>query len=39
MKLLIGPNIADFSWTPEQVWDSGFVDKFHDNLAFLAVEK
>ncbi|KAJ7798872.1 glycoside hydrolase family 79 protein [Mycena olivaceomarginata] len=39
MKLLIGPNIADFSWTPEQVWDSGFVDKFHDNLAFLATRK
>ncbi|KAJ7766589.1 glycoside hydrolase family 79 protein, partial [Mycena olivaceomarginata] len=39
MKLLIGPNIADFSWTPEQVWDSGFVDKFHNNLAYLAVEK
>ncbi|KAJ7301198.1 glycoside hydrolase family 79 protein [Mycena albidolilacea] len=38
MKLLIGPNIAEISWTPEQVWDSGFVDKFHDNLAYLAVE-
>ncbi|KAJ6482192.1 glycoside hydrolase family 79 protein [Mycena vitilis] len=39
MSRLIGPNIADFQWTPEQVWDSGFVDKFSANLAFLAVEK
>lgn len=39
MSKLIGPNIADFSWTPEQVWDTGFVDKFTANLAFLAVEK
>ncbi|KAJ7671748.1 hypothetical protein B0H17DRAFT_989262 [Mycena rosella] len=38
-KLLVGPNIADFAWTPEQVWDSGFVDTFSDNLAYLAVEK
>ncbi|KAJ6577637.1 hypothetical protein B0H19DRAFT_932173 [Mycena capillaripes] len=39
MSILVGPNIADFSWTPEQVWDSGFVDKFGPNLAYLAVEK
>ncbi|KAJ7486841.1 hypothetical protein FB451DRAFT_1127091 [Mycena latifolia] len=37
--VLIGPNIANFDWTPEQVWDSGFVDKFDANLAYLAVEK
>ncbi|KAJ7457804.1 glycoside hydrolase family 79 protein [Mycena latifolia] len=37
--VLIGPNIASFSWTPEDVWNTGFVDKFDANLAFLAVEK
>ncbi|KAJ6540793.1 hypothetical protein DFH09DRAFT_63429 [Mycena vulgaris] len=37
--ILIGPNIATFSWSLEQVWDSGFVDKFSSNLAFLATEK
>ena len=38
---LIGPNIANFGagWHPENVWDTGFVDKFDDNLAYLAVEK
>ncbi|KAF7342286.1 Glyco-hydro-79C domain-containing protein [Mycena venus] len=39
MKSLVGPNIADFLWTMEQVWDSGFIDKFHNDLTFLAVEK
>ncbi|KAJ7331318.1 glycoside hydrolase family 79 protein [Mycena albidolilacea] len=39
MSLLVGPNIADFAWTPELVWDSGYVDKFSNNLAYLAVEK
>ncbi|KAJ6590373.1 glycoside hydrolase family 79 protein [Mycena sp. CBHHK59/15] len=38
-NILIGPNIANFAWTPEQVWDTGFVDTYNDNLAFLAVEK
>ncbi|KAJ7166857.1 hypothetical protein C8R46DRAFT_1271897 [Mycena filopes] len=38
-SMLIGHNIAAFGWTPEQVWDSGFVDKYSDNLAYLAVEK
>ncbi|KAJ6573387.1 glycoside hydrolase family 79 protein [Mycena vulgaris] len=37
--ILIGPNIANFEWTPELVWNSGFVDKFTANLAYLAVEK
>ncbi|KAJ7163680.1 glycoside hydrolase family 79 protein [Mycena filopes] len=36
---LIGPNIANFAWTPEMVWDTGFVDTFNANLAYLAVEK
>ncbi|KAJ7166854.1 hypothetical protein C8R46DRAFT_1219239 [Mycena filopes] len=36
---LIGPNIANFAWAPEMVWDTGFVDTFSLNLAYLAVEK
>ncbi|CAK5267955.1 unnamed protein product, partial [Mycena citricolor] len=36
---LIGPNIATFAWTLESVWDAGFVDKFGQNLAYLAAEK
>ncbi|KAF9450508.1 glycoside hydrolase family 79 protein [Macrolepiota fuliginosa MF-IS2] len=38
MNILIGPNIAT-EWTPEQVWNTGFVDRFSSNLAFLAVER
>ncbi|KAJ6543162.1 hypothetical protein B0H19DRAFT_1035502 [Mycena capillaripes] len=36
---LIGPNIANYSWNLEMVFDTGFVDTFSDNLAYLAVEK
>ena len=35
---LIGPNLAT-SWTPEQVWDTGFVTSYTNNLAYLAVER
>ncbi|THV02731.1 hypothetical protein K435DRAFT_748884 [Dendrothele bispora CBS 962.96] len=37
-KLLIGPNVNTGDWTPEMVWDTGFVDTLNDNLAFLSVE-
>ncbi|KAF8816878.1 hypothetical protein BYT27DRAFT_7127069 [Phlegmacium glaucopus] len=37
-NLLIGPNIATGAWIPEMVWDTGFVDAFSTELAFLAVE-
>ncbi|KAJ6566783.1 hypothetical protein B0H19DRAFT_1138577 [Mycena capillaripes] len=36
---LIAPNIANFAWKPEDVFNAGLLDKFSDNLAFLAVEK
>ncbi|KAF9529145.1 hypothetical protein CPB83DRAFT_853311 [Crepidotus variabilis] len=36
--LLIGPSIQNI-WTPEQVWDTGFVDAFSPNLAYLSVER
>ena len=38
-SLLIGPNLATGDWIPEQVWDTGFVDTFYSNLAYLAVEQ
>ncbi|KAJ7224556.1 glycoside hydrolase family 79 protein [Mycena pura] len=37
--LLLGPSIADAGWTPEEVWDTNFVDVYSENLAFLSVEK
>ena len=38
-KLLIGPNILGANWTPEQVWNTGFVDQHKENLAALSVEQ
>nr|GAT61181.1 predicted protein [Mycena chlorophos] len=38
-SVLVGPNIASFAWTLEEVWDTGFVDTYSENLAFLAGEK
>ncbi|KAG5638703.1 hypothetical protein H0H81_010928 [Sphagnurus paluster] len=37
-NLLIGPNIAYADWTTEDIWNTGFVDQFSANLAYLAVE-
>lgn len=37
--LLIGPNINTGDWTPEMVWNTGFVDSYSSNLAYLAVEQ
>ncbi|KAJ7292155.1 glycoside hydrolase family 79 protein [Mycena rebaudengoi] len=40
-NMLIGPNIAisNSNWTLDKMWDTGFIDKFSDNLKYLAVEK
>jgi len=38
-NMLIGPSVATGPWTPEQVWDTGFVNKFQDRLYSLAVEQ
>ncbi|KAK7053820.1 Glyco-hydro-79C domain-containing protein [Favolaschia claudopus] len=39
MKNLVSPSITDFAWTPEQVWDSGLLDKHGANIGYLTVEK
>jgi hypothetical protein len=36
---LLGPSIATGDWTPEQVWNAGFIDKFKDRLYALTVER
>jgi hypothetical protein len=38
MGLLVGPNIAT-DWTPEDVWNAGFLADYSANLATLAVER
>ncbi|KAJ6599975.1 glycoside hydrolase family 79 protein [Mycena vulgaris] len=35
---LIGPSVATGDWTPEMVWDTGFIDSYSANLMALAVE-
>lgn len=37
-KLLIGPNV-DLNWNIQDVWDTGFVDRYNENLVALAVER
>ncbi|KAF8800345.1 glycoside hydrolase family 79 protein [Phlegmacium glaucopus] len=37
-NMLIGPSVATGPWTPEQVWDTGFIDRFKDRLYSFAVE-
>lgn len=34
---LIGPNLAG-TWTPEEVWDTGFISDYSSSLGALAVE-
>ncbi|PPQ81022.1 hypothetical protein CVT26_002903 [Gymnopilus dilepis] len=37
-QLLLGPSVQVL-WTPEQVWDTGFVSAYSEELAYLAVER
>lgn len=36
---LIGPSVATGSWTPEMVWDTGFITSYASSLGALAVEQ
>jgi hypothetical protein len=36
---LIAPSVATGSWTPEMVWDTGFIPTYSANLGALAVEQ
>ncbi|KAJ7092343.1 glycoside hydrolase family 79 protein [Mycena belliarum] len=35
---LIGPSVATGDWTPEMVWDTGFLQAYSSNLMALSVE-
>ncbi|KZP33152.1 glycoside hydrolase family 79 protein [Athelia psychrophila] len=35
---LIGPSVASGDWTPEMVWDTGFIPAYSNSLSALAVE-
>ena len=36
---LIGPSVASGPWTPEDVWNTGFITTYSDVLSALAVEQ
>ena len=36
---LIGPSVATGAWTPEMVWDTGFITPYSNSLSALAVEQ
>ena len=35
---LIGPSVSG-TWSPEQVWDTGYIQRFAANLGALCVEQ
>ena len=38
-NMLIGPSVSSIGWTPEQVWDTGFINTYSPHLSALAVEQ
>ena len=36
---LIGPSVATGAWTPEMVWDTGFIPTYTNSLLALSVEQ
>jgi hypothetical protein len=38
-NMLICPSVATGPWTPENVWDTGFLNQYSDHLYALAVEQ
>jgi len=37
--MLVGPSLASADWTPEMVWETGFVNDYTDYLYALSVEQ
>lgn len=35
---LLAPSVSG-QWTPEEVWDTGFIDKFKDRMYAFTVEQ
>jgi hypothetical protein len=38
-NMLLGPSIGASNWSPEMVWDTGYVDAYSDFLGALTVER
>ncbi|KAF5371018.1 hypothetical protein D9615_010018 [Tricholomella constricta] len=37
-NMLIGPSLASGPWTPRQVWDTNYLDRFKDSLCAITME-
>ncbi|KAF8073315.1 glycoside hydrolase family 79 protein [Lyophyllum atratum] len=37
-NMLIGPSLASGPWTPEQLFDTGYLEKFKDSLSVVTME-
>lgn len=37
--MLIAPSVASIGWSPEQIWDTGFIETHISHLSALAVEQ
>ncbi|KAG5642996.1 hypothetical protein DXG03_001773 [Asterophora parasitica] len=37
-NMLIGPSLASGPWNPQQVWDTGYMDRFKDSLVAVTME-
>lgn len=38
-NIIIGPSVSTSQWTPEDVFNTGYIQAFADNLGALSVEK
>jgi hypothetical protein len=38
-NMLICPSVSNSAWTPERIWDTGFLNDYGAHLAALAVEQ
>ncbi|KAG5633558.1 hypothetical protein H0H81_006850, partial [Sphagnurus paluster] len=37
-NMLIGPSLASGPWSPEQLWETGYLDRFKDSLTAVTME-
>ena len=38
-NIIVGPSISTALWTPEDVFNTGYISAFTNNLGFISVEK
>ena len=38
-NIIVGPSVSTALWTPEDVFNTGYISAFTNNLGFISVEK